>query len=503
MKSSIKRLAHAIRGRISPVNKPAPPVVEAVDERPKTTFPEVQRRIGIYLRALWGCDFMVRQIFRKEGESNAERPYVANGAIYLPAVLYGDGAADIYRAAAAHAAAHLIYSTKPIADKTLTPWQKAVIGAVEDARVEALSGQNFPGLKQAWIAQHTATPAQNHSASDYLDRLARALLDEHYRDGDAWITAARAAFAGGDKEVEHFSRDIGLALADAFSDKGIAFNPRNDALRVAYRDDNRFIWQSAHLDDGKRDGTPSVPFTIQGAILKSSDLASTGEDAKKGAKLTTRKLKARKVVGEPWGYSEWDFRSQTDTPNWVTLREFSTPPGDPGLIDSLVSRNIHLAQRMKALLNAIRFGSPSRIRKLEEGDEIDINAAIRAQIDIRLHIQHDPRIMMRSMRKDRDIAVLVLLDLSRSMNLKLEGQEQSALDLTREVCALFADAMDAIGDAFAIHGFCSESRHYVEYFRLKDFGQPYDDVPKAQLAGMVGDKSTRIGAAIRHATYYL
>ncbi len=63
--------------------------------------------------------------------------------------------------------------------------------------------------------------------------------------------------------------------------------------------------------------------------------------------------------------------------------------------------------------------------------------------------------------------------------------------------------MQPVGDPFAIHGFYSDSRHFVEYFRLKDFDQPYDEVAKARIAGMKGQRGTRMGAAIRHATYHL
>ncbi len=65
---------------------------------------------------------------------------------------------------------------------------------------------------------------------------------------------------------------------------------------------------------------------------------------------------------------------------------------------------------------------------------------------------------------------------------------------------LLADAMHKVGDPFAIHGFCSDGRHDVNYWRFKDFDQPYDDLAKARLAGMSGQLSTRMGAAIRHAT---
>ena len=64
-------------------------------------------------------------------------------------------------------------------------------------------------------------------------------------------------------------------------------------------------------------------------------------------------------------------------------------------------------------------------------------------------------------------------------------------------------AIDSIGDAFAVHGFASDGRHDVQYYRFKDFDQPYDDLPKSRLAGMEGGLSTRMGAALRHAGWHL
>ena len=105
--------------------------------------------------------------------------------------------------------------------------------------------------------------------------------------------------------------------------------------------------------------------------------------------------------------------------------------------------------------------------------------------------------------QSRDISVLVLLDLSESTNDRVAGQEHTVLDLTRQATVLLADAINKVGDPFAVHGFCSDGRHDVEYHRFKDFDQSYNEVPKARLAGMTGQLSTRMGAAIRHATHYL
>jgi nitric oxide reductase NorD protein len=97
----------------------------------------------------------------------------------------------------------------------------------------------------------------------------------------------------------------------------------------------------------------------------------------------------------------------------------------------------------------------------------------------------------------------VLLDLSESTNDKVAGQDFSVLDLTRQATVLLADAISKVGDPFAIHGFSSDGRHDVQYLKFKDFDQAYDEKPKARLAGMSGQLSTRMGAAMRHAGHYL
>jgi nitric oxide reductase NorD protein len=140
-----------------------------------------------------------------------------------------------------------------------------------------------------------------------------------------------------------------------------------------------------------------------------------------------------------------------------------------------------------------------RIRNMEDGDEIDINAAVDAMIAIRMGEQPNPRITMRNVIKSRDLAVTVLLDLSESTNDVMEGSEKTVLELTREAAALVATAIEGIGDPFAVHGFASDGRHDVHYYRFKDWDQHFNDEARARLSGMKGGLSTRMGAALRHA----
>ncbi|MDD4882357.1 MAG: nitric oxide reductase activation protein NorD, partial [Gallionellaceae bacterium] len=429
----------------------------------------------------------------------------------------------LYRATAAHCAAHVVETRRPISAEALNPMQMAVIGVIEDARVEALSIRRFPGLKPLWGKLHTASPEQDKSVGDYLNRLARALLDDGYQDADPWIAEARALFALAQDRLDdnHIAWEIGVALAHSLVQKRIAFNPRTDLLTAPYRDDNRYFWEFEEFDFDKaaNAGYESIKqvrkYVSAIEMANEVDVENAGDDAEEIWVLDTElfpyedmgksynELEGKESLSDPFHYSEWDYQIQLERPAWATVQEKRAKSGDLAVIDAITARYKREIHRMKFLLDAMQPQGVQRIRRLEDGDEIDINAAIASLTDIRLGNQPDPRIMMRSVRKTRDFSILVLLDLSESTNDKVQDQDYTVRELTQQACVLLADAINKVGDPFAIHGFCSDGRHDVEYYRYKDFDQHWDETPKAKLAGMTGQLSTRMGAAIRHAGHHL
>ena len=184
-------------------------------ERKGTLLVDVQRRINMYLRALWARDFFMRPTSGDFESREGYRPYIEDYLLHLPDA-FDDWSVEgqepvsgleLYRATAAHCAAHVVETKQPISAEALNPMQMAVISVIEDARVEALSIRRFPGLKQLWSKLHVATPEMNASVGDYLNRLARALLDETYQDNDPWIAEGRALFAAAQDRLgdnQHF-----------------------------------------------------------------------------------------------------------------------------------------------------------------------------------------------------------------------------------------------------------------------------------------------------------
>jgi len=502
-------------------------------ERKGTLLVDVQRRINMYLRALWGRDFFMRPTAGDHESREGYRPFIEDYFIHLPdaydAVEGHAGTVDateLYRAAAAHAAAHVVYTRQPLSAEGLGPWQMALIGLVEDARIEALAIGRFPGLRAVWARLHVATPQQATSAGDWLNRLARALLDPSYADAHPWIAQGRALLAEALPRIQAnphdntASWDIGVQLAHSYREltQGPAYQPRTDVQTAAYRDDNRYFWAFDGFDFERSIAAgyePPQQVRKQVGLMEfvnELEVETAGDDAQEVWVLGTElfpyedlgvsfnESEGREPVMPPVHYGEWDHLIQLERPAWATVQERRPRAGDPTVIDNILTEHRRLIGRMKYILDAMQPQGVQRMRKLEDGDEIDLNAAMASLTDLRMGRQPDPRIMMRSVRKTRDLSVLVLLDLSQSTNDKVAGQDHTVLDLTRQACALLADAIQKVGDPFAIHGFCSDGRHDVHYWRFKDFHQPYDDPAKARLAGMEGQLSTRMGAAIRHAT---
>ena len=495
-------------------------------ERKGTLFVDVQRRINMYLRALWARDFFMRPTSGDFENRQGYRPYIENYLMHIPDAyddVEGVSGLELYRATAAHCAAHIVYTRTPISAENLNPLQMAVISVVEDARVERLAINAFPGLGQLWASLHFATPNQAATLGDYLNRIARALLDSRYEDDHPIIAKARELFQAAQENPadNKLSWDIGVTLAHELSLLRIPFQPRTDLLTAPYRDDNRYFWEFEEFDFDKAQaaGYESVKqvrkYVSVMEMANEIDCELAGDDAQEiwvlGTELfpyedtgvSFNDMEGKEPVADPYHYSEWDYQIQLERPSWATVQEKRAKSGDLQIIEDITAQHKRTIGRLKFLLDAMQPQGVTRIRKLEDGDEIDINAALRSMIDMRMGMQPDSRIMMRSVRKVRDISVMVLLDLSESTNEKVAGQDYSVLDLTRQATVLLADAIHKIGDPFAIHGFCSDGRHNVEYHRFKDFDQPYNDVPKAKLAGMTGQLSTRMGAAIRHAGHYL
>ena len=504
-------------------------------ERRGVLFIKVQRKLNFYLRALWGRDFFLRPT----GADYTEfRPYIAHRILHLPDAVDNIKHEDIsvpglelYRATAAHMAAHMCYSTSPISAEQLSPAQMFFIGFIEDARIEYKATRDFPGLKKLWTSLMTLEKNDEieHPTMEVLEHIALMLIDNMVTSDDAQISQFVQHFhkeIAGHQDDNQFSWHMGLSLFNLFSErKAIPSLRILERLRIPYRDDNRFVWEFAEFNwDMGADYIPASQRQIKRNVsviemANEVDCELAGDDAQEIWTCSTEmrpyeddltdntksfnEMWGKEPISEPFRYQEWDYQIQLHRPDWVTVYERRQPKGDVDDIIAILDEFKPVTHRIKQIIDLLAPQGVQRIRNMEDGEEIDINAAIDAMVAIRMGEQPSSRITMRNVLKTRDLAVIILMDLSESTKETISGSDKTVLQLTREAATLVSTAINGIGDSFAVHGFASDGRHDVQYYRFKDFNQHFDDEVKSRLAGMRGGLSTRMGSALRHAGYHL
>jgi hypothetical protein len=500
-------------------------------ERRGVLFIKVQRKLNFYLRALWGRDFFIRPT---GADYTDFRPYVEDHILYVPDALddiEGIKGLEVYRATVAHMAAHMMYSNQSMSAEQLSPAQMFFVGLLEDARVEYKAIKDFPGLKKLWRAlmmvEHTE-PAE-HQTMNVLEGFSLQLLDADVVGTDEQLNNFAVKFHSqieANQDDNNFAWLMGIELYNIFSGRKAVPSLRIlERYRIDYRDDNRIVW---HYEDINWElGVEYMAASKQQIRYKVSplmmahevDCELAGDDAQEvwvcednmrfyEDDLTDNARSfndewGKEPISDPYHYNEWDYQIQLHRPDWATVYERRATKGNAEDIDKILLEHKPIAHRIRQIIDMLSPAGVQRQRGMEDGDEVDLNAAIDAMIAIRMGEQPNPRITMRNVLNTRDLAVVVLLDLSESTNEYVGNSDKTILQLTREAATLVATAIEGIGDPFALHGFSSDGRHDVQYSRLKDFNQHFDDEAKSRLAGMKGGLSTRMGTALRHAGMHL
>lgn len=447
--------------------------------------------IAHLLRALFD---IAPQVLPVEQGLATRRPFLSNLGLHIPEVgraLRGSLARRWYEAAAAHAAAHLVHSTHKFERGGLKPIQTALVGLLEDARVELLTIQELPGLRRLWLRYHSAEPEHGSTFLVLMLRLARSLLDPTYEDPHPWVAkgkrlfleATRSGSAPGQLQPASL-RDMASRLGNDIGQMRLQFNAREYVVEPAYRDDNTHLW----VDEDE----------AQVHLVSSTDPSPLPpDDAEPQAVRPPEDVQPALVARVQ--YHEWDRLVGDYRSAWATVVEGRPMDRAVDHLRSVVDSHAMLLQRLQRVLRAGRLRERVKLRGQLRGDELDIDAAVRSQIDRRLHHSPNEKVQQRQARRERDLAALVLIDGSQS-TADAVASGGSVLDLARSAALLTTLTLVDAGDRCAIDAFCSNGRHEVRYDLAVDFGETVDDAALARLAGVRSQWSTRMGAALRHAT---
>ncbi len=478
-------------------------------------FQHVERGLKLFLTALWANPPALRIAPHGMPGSGGvgpggwpRRTSLAGRIVLMPEVYRGvspETARLLFRAAAAHASAHVALGAGRFPVGQLKPLQLALVGLIEDARIEALAMARFPGLRRLWAPFHTAAATGAATAPGLLARLARALFDPTYVDTDAFVVKGRALFAehAGRLDDPAMSRRVGNLLGNDLGQQRLQFNARTYVVEPAYRDDGLGLWDFTDPPAERADQIEVVVDAMR-PQPQAGEAPPRGEperDPLAGGRAREAASDGRGVVVAT--YPEWDRAGNVERPAWTTLRDVPPPLGDAARIDALLAARPDLRQRIARLVRGARLGLPARLRRQIDGPDLDLDALLEAAIAMRRGEPPDERIHRDTVRLARDLSVSILLDCSQSTGERVAGYGAgppvTVLDVQRQAVALLAEATAPTGDPLALRAFASCGRDDVRLFRLKEFSEPWGAPAKARRAGLQPGLSTRLGAALRHA----
>lgn len=412
-------------------------------------MPEPARRHALFLRAAWGADVRL-------ASAAVDHPTLERGntpRLVLPTPPH------CHAAATAHAGAHLAHGGPPLARGTLKPLQQALLGTLEDARVEQAALRELPGLRHLWLPWHDATPALGVTFAALLRRLQRRLIDPDYQDPHPWVDKAWRLYQATDGSPAAL-RPLASLLGHDLGQMRLPFDAQADVIGPPYRDDHRHLWDP--------DPAQAAPAGQTG----------TGSQAPPVPPDTGRRLL----------HPEWDWRIGRLRPAWCTVTEVDAVAADgasPGRLD---------LPPAPTLARHWRSGQP-------DGPAFDEARLAAAAAALRLR-RPVPRALHRGparLPQRRDVRLVLDRSLSTTApapagwpgaGTVLQAQALAALSLLH--------GFTAAGHRVTMQAFSSNGRHAVRVAWLLRHGLPAQETG-ARLGGLVAEGSTRLGTAVRHA----
>ncbi len=194
-------------------------------------------------------------------------------------------------------------------------------------------------------------------------------------------------------------------------------------------------------------------------------------------------------------YNEWDVARQAHKKDWCVLREMDVEPSDLAFYHQTLGKYAGFARSLRRTFEILR-GEDRLLTRQTDGEDIDIDALVEAWGDVHMGLEMTDRLFTRMHKEERNIAVMFMVDMSGSTRGWINDAEREAL-------ILLAEALNTLGDRYAIYGFSGWTRKRCEAFRVKDFDDPWDETVIGRVCGIEPKDYTRMGAPIRHLAHKL
>jgi len=240
-------------------------------------------------------------------------------------------------------------------------------------------------------------------------------------------------------------------------------------------------------------------------------------------------------------YDEWDYLMRDYRVRWCLLREQRVEGEGEGFVAGVLQEHAALISQVRRQFQLLKPELFKKLKRRDHGEDIDIDAAVEGVVDRRVTGIAPELVYIKRDKREREVSTVFLLDLSASTDDPIEPTRpltppvaahrplraphpgssgrleddtfyaplfvpdqkkppsKRIIDVEKEALIVMAEALESIGDEYAIYGFSGYGRENVEFPLIKEFEERYSEAVRRRIDVLKPRRSTRMGPAIRHA----
>jgi nitric oxide reductase NorD protein len=196
-------------------------------------------------------------------------------------------------------------------------------------------------------------------------------------------------------------------------------------------------------------------------------------------------------------YPEWDCTLQDYRVHWCRVVERPADSGSDECVSTALTVHRSTIRSLRRFFESLRPPAFRRVPGQADGEDLDVDAVVRRAAEQRAGFEGGDRIYIRREKRERDVAVAFLVDVSGSTGRHVESGRR-VIDVERESLVLLCEALDAAGDQYALYAYSGQGRAAVDVLTIKTFDEPLGITTAQRLGGLAPRQQNRDGAAIRH-----
>ena len=240
---------------------------------------------------------------------------------------------------------------------------------------------------------------------------------------------------------------------------------------------------------------------VEGTTPEAAQPSAPPHDQPVGMQRRMSRIPLPKTVTGGIEYPEWDWEAGDYKRSGAVVRQHEPDLTDDTWGNTILARYGPLVRRLRERFERLR-ARRVRLTQQRDGDELDLSACVRAMVDQRTGHAVDDRLYVAVRPARRGLAIALLIDISGSTDEWVDARRR-VIDVEKIALLLASEALDALGDLYAILTFSGKGRGNVRMRTIKAFDDTNGSLVRQRIGALEPEGYTRAGAALRHATALL